>query len=185
MAVYITYYVHSTTTDNLEKLSTGWLPGKLSEKGIMQANALKEFTSKEKFDVIFASDLQRAIESANIFLIDSGLTINTDSRIRECNYGVLNGKKDELVVYADHITTPFEEGESLVDVENRIKDFLLFLTENYDGKSVALVAHKAPQLAIEKIVRGYSWEEALEKDWRNTKAWQPGWKYTIEKEMLR
>ena len=31
MAVKIIYYVHGTTTDNLEKRATGWNPGILSE----------------------------------------------------------------------------------------------------------------------------------------------------------
>ena len=33
MAVKITYFVHRTTTVNLEHKSTGWLPGELSQKG--------------------------------------------------------------------------------------------------------------------------------------------------------
>lgn len=37
MVVTITYFVHGTTIDNLEHKSTGWLPGKLSEKGVQQS----------------------------------------------------------------------------------------------------------------------------------------------------
>ncbi len=37
MDVKITYFVHGTTTDNLEHKSTGWLPGELAEKGIEQS----------------------------------------------------------------------------------------------------------------------------------------------------
>lgn len=69
----------------------------------------------------------------------------------------------------------------MVDVEARLRDFCDYLLENYDGKTVALVAHKAPQLALEVITKKISWEEAIEKDWRKTKAWQPGWFYEIEK----
>ena len=50
----------------------------------------------------------------------------------------------------------------------------------YDGKTVALVAHKAPQLAIEVITQNKSWDEAIQTDWRKTKAWQPGWEYEIK-----
>ena len=42
MAVKITYFVHGTTTDNLEHKATGWLPGELSQKGIEQSIALRE-----------------------------------------------------------------------------------------------------------------------------------------------
>ena len=107
-------------------------------------------------------------------------TILQDAKIRECNYGIYNGKNKENVKYEDHIDVPFEEGESLLDVEIRITKFLKYLLEFYDGKTVALVSHRAPQLAIEKIVYGKTWEEVIEKDWRKTKAWQPGWTYMLE-----
>ncbi len=66
------------------------------------------------------------------------------------------------------------------DVEKRVKDFCDFLLNNYDGKTIALVAHKAPQLALEVITKNISWEEAIDKDWRKTKSWQPGWIYEIK-----
>ena len=69
--------------------------------------------------------------------------------------------------------------ESLKDVEERVRDFCNYLLENYDGKTVALVAHKAPQLALEVITKNISWEEAIDKDWRKTKSWKPGWEYEI------
>lgn len=58
MAVKITYFVHGTTTDNLEHKSTGWLPGILSQKGINQSIILKEQVDINQFDVVFCSDLQ-------------------------------------------------------------------------------------------------------------------------------
>lgn len=65
------------------------------------------------------------------------------------------------------------------DVEKRLREFCSYVLEEFDGKHIAIVAHKAPQLAIEVITKGLSWEEAIEKDWRKTKAWQPGWSYEI------
>ena len=65
------------------------------------------------------------------------------------------------------------------DVEKRVRDFCKFLVEKYDGKKIAIVAHKAPQFALEVITKGITWEEAIEKDWRKTKAWQPGWEYIL------
>ena len=77
------------------------------------------------------------------------------------------------------ITARFPDGESYEDVETRIADFLRFLKQNYDGKSVAIVAHKAPQLALEVLLNGKTWEQAFAEDWRKTKSWQPGWEYAI------
>lgn len=177
MGVKIKYFVHGTTTDNLQKLATGWLPGELSEKGIAQAQALAELIKDEHFDIVICSDLTRAIQSANIDFAGRNIKILQDSRIRECNYGDLNGKDNKLVNYSEHITKPFPNGESMLDVEARVKDFLLYLNKNFNGKKVAIVAHRAPQLAIEVLTMGKTWEQALFEDWRNTKNWQPGWNY--------
>ena len=67
----------------------------------------------------------------------------------------------------------------MLDVEKRIKDFCDYLVEKYDSKHIAIVAHKAPQLAIQVLTENKTWEEAIEKDWRKTKDWQPGWNYEI------
>lgn len=180
MAVIITYFVHGTTIDNLEHKSTGWLPGELSEKGIQQSIILKEQVDISKFDIVFCSDLKRAVDSAKITFEDT-CTIIQDSRLRECNYGDLNGEDSKLVSYEDHIAVAFPNGESLFDVERRIQDFCQFLLEEYDGKHIAIVAHKAPQLALDVITKHISWADAIDKDWRKKKDWRPGWEYIISK----
>ena len=53
-------------------------------------------------------------------------------------------------------------------------------TITYNGKTIALVAHKAPQLALDVITKGMTWQEAIDSDWRKTKNWQPGWMYEIK-----
>ena len=179
MAVKVIYFVHGTTIDNIEYKSTGWIPGELSEKGIQQSIDLKNQINLNEIDLVISSDLKRAIDSAN-YTFKGLKEILNDSRIRECNYGDLNGQNSSLVVYENHIIEPFPNGESLKDVEERVRDFCNYLKENYDGKTVAVVAHKAPQFAFEVITKGITWEEAIERDWRKSKAWQPGWEYIIK-----
>lgn len=179
MAVKIIYFVHGTTTDNLEHKSTGWIPGELSDKGIKQSIDLKDQINIDDIDIVISSDLKRAIDSAD-YTFKGIKEILHDERIRECNYGDLNGCDTSLVKYEDHINDKFKNGESLKDVEKRVRDFCQYLLENYNGKTVALVAHKAPQLALEVITKDISFEEAIDKDWRKTKSWQPGWIYIIK-----
>jgi hypothetical protein len=52
--------------------------------------------------------------------------------------------------------------------------------KNYEGKHIAIVGHKAPQFAIEMLVKWKTWEEVFSEDWRKKKARQPGWDYEIE-----
>lgn len=179
MPVKITYFVHGTTIDNLEHKSTGWLPGKLSQKGIDQSISLKNQIDMNKFDLVFCSDLQRAIDSAK-YTFENIKKIIPDERLRECNYGDLNGQDSSLIKYEDHIEANFPNGECMLDVEKRIKDFCDFLLENYNHKHVAIVAHKAPQLAFQVLTEKKTWEKAIAQDWRRTNSWQPGWVYTIK-----
>lgn len=178
MSVNITYFVHGTTYDNQDHKATGWLPGELSPKGIEQVHALKEKIDIKNIDVVFCSDLKRAIDSAEI-LFGGEKRIIQDKRLRECNYGLFDGKDSSLVVYENHVEERFPEGESMLDVEKRIKSFIEHLVEKYDGKNIAIVAHKAPQLAIQVLTEGKDWNRAIAEDWRKTKSWQPGWKYQI------
>lgn len=179
MVVRITYFVHSTTTDNENKLATGWNQGELSEKGINQSKELKKLI-KDEFDEVFCSDLKRAIDSAKYNFDNREIKI--DKRIRECNYGEFNGKASANVIYDEHIYDRFPQGESLIDVEKRVREFARFLLDNYNGKHIAIVSHRAPQLAFEVITKGKTWEEAINEDWRKKKEWKPGWNYEIKGE---
>ncbi|KKS39801.1 MAG: hypothetical protein UV02_C0055G0012, partial [Candidatus Kuenenbacteria bacterium GW2011_GWA2_42_15] len=58
------------------------------------------------------------------------------------------------------------------------------MAEKFNGKKVAIVAHKAPQLAIESIINNVSLEKALDNDWRKRKAWQAGWNYQYSTEKV-
>ncbi len=179
--INITYFVHGTTTDNEKEISSGWSDVELSDLGIQQSIELKEKTKDKKFDVVFCSDLQRARKSAG--LAWGGMyEIIPDARLRECNYGDMNGHPSEEVEPLQEKEMhfkPFPNGESYEDVKNRIADFLGFLKANYDGKNIAIVGHKAPQLALDVLLKNMTWDEALANDWRKTKSWRPGWEYQL------
>ncbi|MFH1029743.1 MAG: histidine phosphatase family protein [bacterium] len=67
MSIKITYFVHGTTVDNEQKISSGWKDAELSELGIKQSVELKKKVNK-KFNVVFCSDLKRAERSAELKL---------------------------------------------------------------------------------------------------------------------
>lgn len=178
--IKIYYFVHGTTTDNASKLCSGWKEAMLNDLGREQALNLGNVVREKniKFDIMFTSDLKRAIESSNIAFPEYEKI--TDNRLRECNYGSLDGESKNLVIYEDHINEKFPNGESLIDVEKRMREFVEFLKDNYDGKTIGIVAHRAPQLALEVITKNISWEEANRNDWRKTGKWQPGWEYIVK-----
>lgn len=181
MSVKITYFVHGTTTDNEAGISSGWYDVALSDLGVQQSKDLAGLTEDKTFDAVFTSDLGRAIQSADLAWGDKYPRV-VDARLRECHYGDLDAKPSKEVepVQEKSIYTPMPNGESYEDVKARIASFLEDLLKDYDGKHIAIVAHKAPQLALDVLTKGMTWEEAFATDWRKTKSWQPGWEYTVE-----
>ena len=182
MSIPITFFAHGTTTDNEQGISSGWKDVELSDLGVRQSEELREKTKDKKFDVIFVSDLRRALNSAKITW-GNQYQIISDKRLRECNYGKLNGASSKIVEPMQEeecIENKFPEGESYEDVKFRMADFLDFLKKNYDGKHIAIVAHKAPQLVLDVLLKDKTWKQALAEDWRKTKSWQAGWEYIIK-----
>lgn len=81
-----------------------------------------------KFDVVFCSDLNGARDSAKLAW-EGVYQITSDARLRECNYGTLNGASSDFVetMQGDEaITNSFQDGESYEDVKARVADFLAF-----------------------------------------------------------
>lgn len=180
MSVKITYFVHGTSTDNEDGISSGWKDADLSELGVKQAKGLST-QNTDNFDIVFCSDLTRAVHSANLAFKDR-FRVQPDSRLRECNYGDYNGGKtaDVEPLQEKMVTERFPNGESYEDVKARLASFLEDLKKNYDGKHVAIVAHKAPQLALDVLLKGMTWQEAFAGDWRKSDRWQPGWLYSLD-----
>ena len=182
--VKVTYFVHGTTLDNEAGIATGWLPGELSQLGKQQSRDLAKLIERTEFDAVFCSDLKRAVDSAKLtFGTTNPITIISDSRLRECNYGDLNGGKEEKFKQSidAHVEKPFPNEESYKDVEIRMREFVDFLRKNYQGKHIAIVAHQAPQLALDVILKGKTWQQAIAGDWRRKtpKEWKPGWEYEL------
>ena len=175
----IRYFVHATTLDNEAGIATGSAEVELSPLGKQQVQDLKKAIEGEQFDAVFSSDLSRAKETAEGALGDRYQVV-TDSRLREINVGDETGKKDtdtSPLLY-QHIDAPFSNGDSLRQIEQKMRQFLEEMSPKYENKTIAIFAHQAPQLALEVITKGVSWEAALDNDWRKTKSFQYGWDYS-------
>jgi broad specificity phosphatase PhoE len=182
LAVEVVYFVHGTTVDNERNIATGWGNCTLSDLGLNQTKELSLQLKDIPFDVVFCSDLKRAIDSADR-IWDSQTQVIQDKRLRECNYGDLTGIHTSKLkeIMSDHINKPFPNGESYKEVERRIRQFLEDIKQKYDGKKVAILAHHAPQLALEVLLKDKTWKQAMEEDWRRKqpKEWRPGWTYFV------
>jgi len=178
MVVQIVFETHQTTEDNEAGIATGWLPGRLSALGRRQAADLGERRRNDGVHVVFSSDLTRSIETVDLAFAGSDIPVLLDWRLRECDYGELNGMPRDRV-HADRLaqlTTPFPGGESWQQAAARVGRFLADLLPRWDGARVLVVGHVATQVGLEHHLGGVALSEALSAGF----TWQPGWEYVLE-----
>ena len=175
MSVEVVYETHSTTEDNEAGIATGWLPGKLSATGREQARELGARRRDDELAVVFVPDLQRAVETAEIAFAGSGLPVVRDARLRECNYGELNGTAEPMHDRAAHVDVPYPEGESWRQAVERVAGFLDELRRERDGERVLLIGNIATRLALAVVAGGQVLEAAIAGPF----TWQPGWEYRV------
>lgn len=174
----IVFETHQPTEDNEAGIATGWLPGRLSAYGRCQAAELGVRRRDDGLDAVFSSDLARAVETVDIAFADCDVPVLLDWRLRECDYGELNGKPRDRV-HADRlarVATPFPGGESWSQAVARVGRFLSDLRPRWDGARVLVVGHIATQLGLDVHLRGISLTDALAADF----SWQPGWEYLLD-----
>lgn len=177
MSVRLVYETHSITTDNEAGIATGWLPGELSERGRTAARELGERRRDDGIDAIFVSDLWRAHETVEIAFAGSSIPVVVDARLRECNYGELNGAPVPTLDLErlEHVDRSWPGGESYRDVVARTHELLEDIRTAHDGGRVLLVAHSANRWALQHLLLGMALEEAI----RAPFDWQPGWEFAV------
>ena len=174
----LVFFAHSTSSDNEAGIRSGWADPPLSDRGRSQARALGAAVA-ETFDLVYTSDLMRARQTAAIAFPDAPKMALPN--LREMHYGDLNSAPDAAFPLDPEacITRRYPSGECCLDVEERVRRFLKEHVQ--EDASVAVVAHKYPQLALKVILNEVSWEAAIATDWRNSGSWQPGWTYATRR----
>lgn len=175
--VEVVYETHSTSTDNEAGIATGWGHGRLSEAGRLQARALGERRRKDGIEAAFISDLRRAVETGEIALAGSGIPVHHDARLRECDYGALNGMPVSrlAVERSRRIDEPYPGGQSYRQVVDRVRDFLRELAAGRDGRRVLLISHSANRWALDCLLGGASLEDLVDAPFD----WREGWEYRL------
>jgi broad specificity phosphatase PhoE len=177
MAIELIYETHAITTDNERGIATGWWPGELSRAGRRAAMELGTRRRTDGTEIVFVSDLRRAVETAAIAFAGSSIPVLSDARLRECNYGELNGMARARLdaERTHHLVEPWPGGESYLDVVDRTAAFLEELAIEQDPGRVLVIAHSANHWAIEHLLLGKDLEALVEAGM----TWQPGSEYHL------
>lgn len=177
MPIQIVFETHSTTEDNEAGIATGWLPGRLSALGRHQAAELGRRRADDGIAAVFSSDLARACETVNIAFAGTSIPVLFDWRLRECDYGRLNGSPSAALHLhrAEHIDVPYPAGESWRAATARAASFVADLPRRWPGQRVLVVGHVATRWGLDHFLRGVPLEDLANADF----AWQRGWEYTV------
>lgn len=125
----------------------------LSPLGIRQAERLRERLAGERFAGAYASDLRRALATAEIVLQPRGLTVAACPELREIDFGACEGLTyaeicerypDAERFWAADGLVGFPNGESTAQVAERVKRFLARLASHEEEAALLVVAHGGP-----------------------------------------
>ena len=143
---------HGQTERNLQKRIQGQSDSPLSSLGKYQSRMLAaRLADHFRPHVLVSSDLGRAVATAEIIAMKTGLTAIRDERFRELSFGEAEGKTWEIInkdffeisqAWRDHVPhARFPRGESRAEGVERCMEGLLDLACAYPQRSIAVVTH--------------------------------------------
>ncbi|MBW1822765.1 MAG: histidine phosphatase family protein [Deltaproteobacteria bacterium] len=142
---------HAKTRWNIEKKIQGKNNMPLSPEGIQEAGLWGEILRKEKYNLVLASPMMRAEQTARIISHKINVDIEFDRDLREQDFGAWEGRRIIDIRKQDPGEIEFQEskgwkfcppgGESSIKVLKRVSKAMEKAAKNFDEKYVLVVAH--------------------------------------------
>lgn len=159
---------HGETDWNTERRLQGHLDIGLNAEGKRQARALGQALRAEKFDVIVASDLQRALHTAQAIAEEQGATVQVEPGLRERCYGAFEGLRhadiqerypqDYAAWQAREFDARFPAGErdaeTLREFTERAVGTVMQLAARSQARRMAIVTHGGVLECVYRAVNG-------------------------------
>ncbi|MFH1777982.1 MAG: histidine phosphatase family protein [Candidatus Omnitrophota bacterium] len=140
---------HGETNYNQQRKYCGFSDEPLNKTGKTQVKKLFCNIKNEEIDRVYASDLKRAVQSAQLIFPHRAVEQIVD--FREMNFGVFEGlTHDQILVkyprlYNRWLKNParvnIPKGENLKILDKRVNTRLAKIISQNQGKTIALVAH--------------------------------------------
>jgi len=173
----LTLLRHGQTVWNLQGRVQGSKDSPLTPRGEAQAEATAARMTNLGVTAVYSSDLGRARQTAQVIAAACALEIIEDPRLRERNFGILEGltgvemetrhpTEFQLIRHggADY-TLP--EGESKAGVLARVEPFFGQVLAEHPGEHVVVVSHGATMNVILRWVLGLPVDTRLSCEMRN------------------
>ena len=142
---------HGETDWNAQTRIQGHTDIALNDAGLRQASRLAEALAGAGITALYASDLRRAMQTAQAIAVRCRLAVSADAGLRERDFGIFEGRTwAELERLWPEQANRWRErrgdfapdgGESLVDFSARCVGSATRLAARHPGETIALVAH--------------------------------------------
>jgi broad specificity phosphatase PhoE len=144
---------HGETTLNSSQRFWGKTDVALGSTGICQAESLRDRLSNEKIDWVYSSELQRTVSMAETLAMPHQLQVIKCAQLNEIDFGKLEGLdyKEISEQFPDIVhrwtqrdpALQYPGGESLFQMEARVKQFRNLLNSHNESSTILIVAHSA------------------------------------------
>lgn len=159
------FLVRHAAHDNVGAYLAGRTPGiALGEEGRAQARRLGRRMARERIDLIQASPVQRARETAQAIADASGRDVEVAPALEEIDFGSWSGRNFDDLNRDDHwrrwnaarSITATPAGETMLGVQHRVFAHMLAMVRAHEGKSIVMVSHADPIRAALAVPLGTS-----------------------------
>ena len=168
---------HGQSEWNNQGLVTGQLDPGLSDKGVQQSQALAQCLLDEPLNAIYASELQRTIDTAQPTATAKGMAIVSLPELNEIHMGVLQGRhRDESDPEARALWAQWQAdlwgyhvagGERMDEFAQRVEAALQALLQRHRGERLLIVGHRATNRVLLGTLLGWPRERWGEIRLRN------------------
>jgi len=161
---------HGQTVANVENIK-GLSDTVLTKPGIEQAEELVSHLNKEHIypEIVITSPLVRAVQTAGIIAGQLDVPLEILPGLAARDLGALTGCDgvtfSEWMKKAGYDTRP-AGGESLLDLERRVKAELAIIKERFSGHRVLIVIHNGLLRIFDHLFTGISAEEVMRRNYR-------------------
>ena len=165
---------HGESVGNLHRICLGHTDLDITELGMKQAEKTAEALSGIDFTAIYASDLIRAVHTAEPHAKMRGLDVNTSPDFRELYFG--NWENASVLMLKEKFHKQFmigwrqnfgtftaPEGESVIAMADRMEEGLKRIAKEHRGENILLTSHAAAIRALWGKISGHApseWADA-------------------------
>lgn len=138
---------HGETVDNANQILQGQTQGMLNEKGQEQAENLAKSLDGIQIDAVIASDLKRAVDTAEVIAKRRSLPLVTTPLLRERDWGAFTGR---FIPDLKDVPWP-DDVESMDAMMERARLFMDWLRRDYSQQTVVAVGHGIINKVIQAV----------------------------------